>query len=1149
MSVFSYKQLSTNDGNYYASLYARQKLEAKAVMEERAAEIRSRVRPAKTVSLSSNRHVHDKDATEMLMKYRRHSGTLMPMVVVEDEHSISNSTSTSLNTNICGRTLTSKSQQNLRHSHMGFEISPLNETSNVFITHILSPVGIHLALTLHRTCGVRHISGTDPMLPNTPSHRLDMLRRLQLLRSEIPTLRVVKSSTGVARYNQQGYTLFKKRQDGDTPITHVVHLGGLESDLIYRRSNVVDISPYGNHPPLNLLRQGAISMEQLLISMLYRSTILAQQQKQGQDLSFPNFVTVSSLSLDLLMGKSEVESFEHTARIADDVLLSSFAKLYDMPSTHLILSNNTTKMMMYGPWIRSHSIIYELAREKLAQYGLLNPTNETAYEEADVNYSSSSTISLMYVDDVIDALLAAMQISHPRKSIVMDASSLSVNKSLSLLQLRNVLSRVLSNGSRNSTDIDSGNINMMIHHELPSHETKSDLSTIQVRYFGSHPMNNNQTSSFLQYTAMPTTTIHDGMSRLFEWMYNKIERPFSPNPLLFYNSSKKNDYEDKSTQEIRDRFVSCTSECTDSIKSSCVSEINHNADQRLLEVTQSVIKNYSLIMYTYDMNETLLELPLPMLIKNNPDEEYRDEQNRTAISVAFVHTKSPLVRKMLTYVANNDTSTLKRLAHGITGEEVFNQFSSRQNTNFCVDLPGYHTKNGSPVMLYECNGGKNQEWFYNSDSGHIRSGFDSNVCLSAISRKGSKLVVWKCKHNDIGEGTQRWEMLENGSVRSRSNKTLFITAQGCSTNKAALLELQYLWSDGVNNNRKDCERAQLWYLHNEEGKEGSTHGIISDTNDEESENMTIMNSSMLERYNGKLINRGWTLVWFTPPENEGDESYDPTWIKMTPGNLFKSPSVEYSLFIDSTVMNHMPILDDIYFLADESQRPFLPQRRQSYKYRDGKKKFFELHAEPGRIALMTVGKVNIHSVNPERSSSYRQDAIDKLLREHDIDDELMSRVRNQQEYYEESISFMNDLGSRSSNEPLYTFTLDHWIHTHWIMHDLRREEARALRCKWYREYIAWQPTKLYSLAFAFVMAKHEMHRKIDSGGAEDERLKHDSEPMEISELTDKREWIEIMDYERGWSNGIVEEDQSSERQNLYVRIVDKETLWYKRKAW
>ena len=251
----------------------------------------------------------------------------------------------------------------------------------------------------------------------------------------------------------------------------------------------------------------------------------------------------------------------------------------------------------------------------------------------------------------------------------------------------------------------------------------------------------------------------------------------------------------------------------------------------------------------------------------------------------------------------------------------------------------------------------------------------------------------------------------------------------------------------------------------------------------------------------------------------------------------------------------MPLLDDIYFLADESQRPFLPQRKQSYKYGDGKKKFFELHAEPGRIALMTAGKVNIHSVNPERSSSYRQDAIDKLLNEHDIDDDLMSRVRNQQEYYEESISFMNDLATRSSNEPLYTFTLNHWIETHWIMHDLRREEARALRCKWYQEYIAWQPTKLYSLAFAYVMAKHEMHRKIDSGGAEDERLKHDSEPIEISELTDKRDWIEMMDYERGWSkrdyisSGKLRKDQSYERQNLYVRIVDKETLWYKRKAW
>lgn len=62
---------------------------------------------------------------------------------------------------------------------------PLGPQSRVLITGILSPLGLHLTIALHRQCGVVNFLGLDSMFPNDPFSRLEYQERLAVLMEEL----------------------------------------------------------------------------------------------------------------------------------------------------------------------------------------------------------------------------------------------------------------------------------------------------------------------------------------------------------------------------------------------------------------------------------------------------------------------------------------------------------------------------------------------------------------------------------------------------------------------------------------------------------------------------------------------------------------------------------------------------------------------------------------------------------------------------------------------------------------------------------------------------------------------------------------------------------------------------------------------------
>ncbi|MFF1630667.1 ricin-type beta-trefoil lectin domain protein, partial [Streptomyces sp. NPDC058272] len=73
--------------------------------------------------------------------------------------------------------------------------------------------------------------------------------------------------------------------------------------------------------------------------------------------------------------------------------------------------------------------------------------------------------------------------------------------------------------------------------------------------------------------------------------------------------------------------------------------------------------------------------------------------------------------------------------------------------NKCLDAYNSGTANGTKVVLWDCNGGTNQKWTFNS--GGTLTNNVSGLCLDAINNgtaNGTLIDLWTCN----GGTNQQW---------------------------------------------------------------------------------------------------------------------------------------------------------------------------------------------------------------------------------------------------------------------------------------------------------------------------------------------------------------------------------------------------------
>ncbi|MDX3752077.1 ricin-type beta-trefoil lectin domain protein [Streptomyces sp. AK08-02] len=81
----------------------------------------------------------------------------------------------------------------------------------------------------------------------------------------------------------------------------------------------------------------------------------------------------------------------------------------------------------------------------------------------------------------------------------------------------------------------------------------------------------------------------------------------------------------------------------------------------------------------------------------------------------------------------------------------------------CLDVPGGKTESGTELTLWDCNGGSNQQWSY--DTATKTLGVYGSKCLDSASAgavNGVAVLIRDC----TGGATQQWDVVSGGTVRN-----------------------------------------------------------------------------------------------------------------------------------------------------------------------------------------------------------------------------------------------------------------------------------------------------------------------------------------------------------------------------------------------
>lgn len=122
-----------------------------------------------------------------------------------------------------------------------------------------------------------------------------------------------------------------------------------------------------------------------------------------------------------------------------------------------------------------------------------------------------------------------------------------------------------------------------------------------------------------------------------------------------------------------------------------------------------------------------------------------------------------------------------------------------KNKSFCIDIAEGKCKNGTPIILYQYHGGKNQKWYY--DGSYIRSAMNPRFVIDVQYSKfqnGTKLQVWEYN----GSKAQQWDFNSLNEIVSRGNRKYCIDLHNATPKNCQKIHLV--------ERRKGGHAAQKW---------------------------------------------------------------------------------------------------------------------------------------------------------------------------------------------------------------------------------------------------------------------------------------------------------------------------------------------------
>lgn len=550
--------------------------EAQLQIERRSAKRRQRTRPAETISGNIPWYQMQRETVASRRQLEE-----IPQIATLDD--------------LCGFHAQNAS---LTHPEWYPSQTALNTKARVLITGILNPLGFSLALHLTEQCGVKFIGGIDNMYPNTVFNRLQLLERMEILKTKIPDMggQILLPFVGL---NPKSKETIKGEDDVVSRFkpTHIVHLSSYAQDVY--SSALVDPewknthSPYTDatrqDPPLYQLRSSMVSMEQILQS-------LASSDDP------PQFIyATSSIS-------TESNNIHATTKRIDEILANTYHAISGIPSIGLELPNG-----IYGPWGQAGSPIHDLVESAVEQWN----STELNWDHL---RTAEPALNLMYVDDAVDAIVAALQCKASHPAIVQVTSGTET----SLASVASVIESLLPNWSNRSLFETKG---------TPSLENKSyqklDAPSI--------------------FAWSPRTSLQDGLIKTVAWHLDRFS-PYGPplvesgDTFLKRQSKPTCAAEDLSCHKNK-KYLPCLSECN--TRDQCLPSIF----DEVKDLVHNVTEGCDVVLYTQSLGYNVQELKLEAEFMD--DNEIANDDDLLC-NFAFIPRDSDLVTNVTTKVPNDE---------------------------------------------------------------------------------------------------------------------------------------------------------------------------------------------------------------------------------------------------------------------------------------------------------------------------------------------------------------------------------------------------------------------------------------------------------------------------------------------------------------
>ena len=528
----------------------------------------------------------------------------------------------------------------------------LSEESTILITGAAGFLGSELALALYRTYRPKKILLVDRM--NLGSHgastrrgssnnddneaanqqQQEDLALFEFQRQRAFHVLQTLGSTGQFFRVDFRPMIPEYYDDGEVPvldhifrdygedITHVVHLADMASMSSSRKGDM--IIPREKEEAKAGMMDGIL--EQFVRQKRLGKRIPHFVYASSSEV-YPKNCTIQKPPFDESKQISTPSSIRGASKLVDELL----AKMYhDM---HGIYSVGLRFFSVYGPWSVPGSPIFEMAeRAVTGDKPILWQKDDDSQEQNVLN----DLRDYVYIDDAIDAVMAAMQFRPPQpeqKSISeapQPAPCLVINvatgKGSSLTQIAEIMKEYFPRGEDDNS--------AMNHEETDASITVSYGSTERAK-------------ALLGY--QPHVTLRQGLEHTLAWHYDRA--------FPYGGQQKKGQDEERSgsTNVIAGKgIVSCLPYDTECLRAApvfpCASECSH-ADQCTHSIFDSVIgwtqvltAQCETVLYTIDLDESLTSLPSADIKINESSESF--VKGKGACNLAFVSVTSELVQTL-----------------------------------------------------------------------------------------------------------------------------------------------------------------------------------------------------------------------------------------------------------------------------------------------------------------------------------------------------------------------------------------------------------------------------------------------------------------------------------------------------------------------